>query len=278
MSESYRFLSLADNGDGVLHITLCSGHPFNTFSQPMMRELEQCLTNIDHSQHRVVVMRGHDGLFSAGLNLKSRYQFKDAGPDNGLDFMRTFGKAVSAVHGCASPVIAVLEGVVAGGALSLAAAADIRIATQGCRFVPAFQKLGLSGSEMGLSYLLPRLIGHSSAAEIILTGREFDADEAQRLQFVSYVESPESINDRLSKLLQAMLQTSVLGLRLSKSSLCHSLYSVSLLQTIEFEARNQVLCFQDGLVDKAVQQRVNKQQVDLSTPDYPDIEQTTETV
>src|SRR6201998_4197253 len=84
------------------------------------------------------------------------------------------------------PVIAAINGPAIGGGLCLALAADIRIAATGAYFRAAGINNGLTGSELGLSYLLPRAIGASRAFEIMLTGRDVDADEAERIGLVSW--------------------------------------------------------------------------------------------
>ena len=81
-------------------------------------------------------------------------------------------------------MIAAVNGPAAGGGLALALASDIRIAGASARFNVAFVRLGLSGCDIGVSWLLPRLIGASRAWELMLTGRIIDADEADRIGLV----------------------------------------------------------------------------------------------
>ena len=78
------------------------------------------------------------------------------------------------------PIIAAVNGAASGGGLALALASDIRIAATSARFNVAFVRIGLSGCDIGVSWLLPRLIGASRAYELLLTGRFVDAAEAER--------------------------------------------------------------------------------------------------
>ncbi|WP_369809436.1 enoyl-CoA hydratase/isomerase family protein [Frankia sp. QA3] len=87
----------------------------------------------------------------------------------------------------AQPVIAAVNGPAAGGGFGLALAADIRVAATSARFSAAFVRIGLSGCDLGVSWLLPRLIGAGRSHELLLTGRLVDAAEAERLGLVSRV-------------------------------------------------------------------------------------------
>ena len=93
------------------------------------------------------------------------------------------------------PVIAAVNGAAAGGGLALALAGDIRIAGASARFNVAFVRLGISGCDIGVSWLLPRLIGASRAWELMLTGRIIDADEADRIGLVLRVVPDDQLLD-----------------------------------------------------------------------------------
>ena len=105
--------------------------------------------------------------------------------------------------GCAAlpqPVIAAVNGPAAGGGLALALASDIRIASASARFNVAFVRLGLSGCDIGVSWLLPRLIGASRAWELMLTGRIIDAAEADRIGLVLRVVADDELQSVRSRL------------------------------------------------------------------------------
>jgi len=85
------------------------------------------------------------------------------------------------------PIIAAVNGPAAGGGLALVLGSDIRLAARTARFIVAFIRVGVSGCDIGTSWLLPRLVGVARAHELMLTGREFDADEALRIGVVTHL-------------------------------------------------------------------------------------------
>ena len=117
----------------------------------------------------------------------------------------------------------------------------------------AFIKLGLSGCDVGVSYLLPRLVGAAVAAELILTGRFVHAERARELGLVSAVVPDDQLAAEAQKLVDDLLATSPLGLRLSKECLNASLDMNSMDAVVAMEDRNQILCaqtsdFREGIV------------------------------
>jgi enoyl-CoA hydratase/carnithine racemase len=134
----------------------------------------------------------------------------------------------------------------------LALASDLRIAGESARMNAAFIKLGLSGCDVGVSYLLPRLVGASVAAEMILTGRFVEAERARELGLVSRVVPDAELEKEARALVDELLLTSPLGLRLSKDGLNASLDAGSMEAVVGIEDRNQVLCarsedFREGI-------------------------------
>src|SRR5699024_9547018 len=98
-----------------------------------------------------------------------------------LRSMEVLDQVVTTLRGMHQPVIAAINGAAIGGGLCLALASDIRVASTEAYFRAAGINNGLTASELGLSYLLPRAVGTSKAAEIMLTGRDVQADEAERI-------------------------------------------------------------------------------------------------
>jgi enoyl-CoA hydratase/carnithine racemase len=143
---------------------------------------------------------------------------------------------------CPQPVISIVEGAAAGGGLGIALASDIRLCTPEARFNAAFIKIGVSGCDMGSSYFLPRLLGASVAAEMLLTGRFLHADRAYALGFVSKVGPIEEIEAEARQLVSEMLDITPLALRLTKDCMNHNIDAPGLRAAIAMEDRNQILC------------------------------------
>ena len=113
-------------------------------------------------------------------------------------------------------------------------------------------KIGISGCDMGISYFLPRLVGPSVAAELMMSGRKLDADRALTLGLVSGIEVNDELEAKGHALAQDMLRVSPLGLRLTKEGLNAAIDAPSLEQAIVLEDRGQVLCTSSGLLEKGV--------------------------
>jgi enoyl-CoA hydratase/carnithine racemase len=116
----------------------------------------------------------------------------------------------------------------------------------------AFIKLGLSGCDIGVSYFLPRMLGASVAAELLMTGRFLHAERAAQLGLVSKLAPAEELDAEARELLADLLRTTPLGLRLTKEAFNHAIDAQGLEAAIAMEDRNQILCaqgedFQEGV-------------------------------
>ncbi len=230
-------------------VTLNRPHALNTLNRTLVEELSDYFLRLytDHST-RVVVLRGAGTAFCAGLDLKepAGNDTSDAGarggPAAGLVTQRRISEIVMRMRRCPQPIISLVHGPACGGGFALALASDIRIAGVSARMNAAFIRIGLGGCDIGASYFLPRLVGQSLAAELILTGRFIHADRALQTGLVSQVVEDEALEDAARPLVDEMLTTAPLGLRLSKECLNMSVDAPSLEAAIAMEDRNQILC------------------------------------
>ncbi|MEY4863658.1 MAG: hypothetical protein RLZ51_1753, partial [Pseudomonadota bacterium] len=151
------------------------------------------------------------------------------------------------------PVIAAVNGVAAGGGFCFTLAADIRIAAQSARFVASFINIGLSAGEIGSTYLLPRLVGVSRAADILYTGREVGAAEAERIGLVSrVVDDGQAVNAAL-EVAEVMLGKTPFGLRMTKEVLDTNIDAPSLESALQLENRTQQLAVQSDGFKQAIE-------------------------
>ena len=193
----------------------------------------------------VVVLTGAGRGFCSGLDLE------DHGMPPGCDglpmsriairAMELFANLVPALRRIPQPVVAAVNGPAYGGGLCLALGADIRIAGSSATFRNAGINNGLTGTELGISWLLPRAIGAAHAWDVILTGRELDAREAERLGLVSRVVPDDEVRDAALAIAQGMCAFSPHGLAMTKKVLWSNLESGSLEAAIDLENRNQLL-------------------------------------
>src|SRR5206468_4750066 len=110
-----------------------------------------------------------------------------------LDFTRMTGEVVKAMRACPQPIIAAVDGVCAGAGAILAMASDIRLGTPGAKVAFLFNRVGLAGCDMGACAILPRIVGHGRASELLYTGRVLGGEEAERWGFFNRLATPEAI-------------------------------------------------------------------------------------
>jgi len=148
---------------------------------------------------------------------------------------------VPKLRGLRQPVIAAVNGPAAGGGFALALASDVRVAAESAKFNVAFVRIGLSGCDIGVSWLLPRLIGASRAWELMLTGRIIDASEADKIGLVSRVVSDDQLLDSALETASLVAANSPWGVRMTKEVAWSQLEIGSLQAGIDLENRTQIL-------------------------------------
>jgi enoyl-CoA hydratase len=193
----------------------------------------------------VVVLTGAGRGFCAGLDLQ------DHGMPPGVDglpmsriairAMAYMSNLVPAMRAIPQPIIAAINGPAYGGGMCLTLGADIRIAGESATFCGAGVTNGLTGTELGVSFLLPRLIGASRAFEMLLTGREVHAREAERSGLVSRVVPDEHLLDEALATAERICSLSPHGIAMTKQVLWSNLEAASLTAAIDLENRNQLL-------------------------------------
>ena len=245
-------LKIVQEGE-VLWVTLNRPERLNALSRPLVEALRELFVGL-YWRHeiRAVVLRGAGVNFCAGLDLKERGDNTATGPGAGIVRQRQISEIVIAMRRCPQPIIALMDGAASGGGFAIALACDMRIATPTARMNAAFIKLGLSGCDIGVSYFLPRMLGSSVAAELLMTGRFLHAERAAQLGLVSKLAPAEKLDDEARELLADLLRTTPLGLRLTKEAFNHAIDAQGLEAAIAMEDRNQILCaqgedFQEGV-------------------------------
>jgi enoyl-CoA hydratase/carnithine racemase len=242
---SYRTIQVVREG-ALAWLTLQRPEALNAMNGELVDELRDYLQGLPaEAETRVVVLRGAGRAFCAGLDLK---QPPDAGGGGGtsahLRSQRRISELVILMRRAPQPFIACVHGAACGGGFALALASDVRLAGASARMNAAFIKIGLSACDVGVSYLLPRLVGASVASELLLTGRFIEAERALRVGLVSAVMPDAELEAAARSLAGEMLTATPLGLRLTKECLAASIDAGSLEQAIAMEDRNQVLCAQ----------------------------------
>jgi enoyl-CoA hydratase len=218
----------------------------NALNYTMVGELHDALDAVAADDDcRVVVLTGAGRGFCAGLDLRDYGTPPDVGAHRhrhaGVSGQGFLANLTQHLHDTPQVVIAAVNGAAFGGGLALAAACDLRIAGASATFCSAFIKTGLTGTDVGITYFLPRLIGASQAFDMILTGRTVDAAEAHRMGLVSQVHEDEQLHDAAVTLATHVAGFTAFGLRRTKEVLWHNLDASNLAAAIALENRNQEL-------------------------------------
>ncbi len=169
----------------------------------------------------------------------------------GMRAMDYMGGTVPAMRAIPQPIIAAIRGPAYGGGMCLCLGADIRLAGRSAVFCGAGINNGLAGTELGISWLLPRAVGSSRSSEILLTGRKVDAEEALRIGLVSRVVADEELLDTALGTAEAICTASPFGLELTKDTLWASLEVSSLQTAVDLENRTQLLAGHTGNLTEA---------------------------
>jgi enoyl-CoA hydratase len=231
---------------GVQVVELNRPDRLNALSTDVLQELHDVLDALSADDScRVVVLTGAGRGFCAGLdiveNADSLSEAGDRSPQQRMRLQKHIAALVPKLRALPQPVIAAVNGPAAGGGLALALASDIRLAAPTARFDIAFLQIGVSACDIGVSWLLPRLIGASRAFEILLTGRTVSAEEAERIGLVSRVVTEGDAVTAALDVARAITRHSPMGVRMTKEVMWSQLEVASLTAGIDLENRTQIL-------------------------------------
>ena len=229
----------------ITQITLNRPDRMNAMAFDVMVPFKEALEQVSFdNETRVVIVTGAGEGFCSGADLE------DPGwmdifdgltvPGIARRAMKILDDVIKAIVDMHQPVIGAINGPAIGGGFCLAMATDIRVASETAYFRPAGINNGLTSAELGLSYLLPRAIGTSRAFEIMLTGRDVDAHEADRLGIVSQAVPAETLLDECYRIAERINGFSQLGVELSKQMLWAGMDAGSLHTHMNHEGHAQL--------------------------------------
>ncbi|MCV7402771.1 enoyl-CoA hydratase/isomerase family protein [Mycobacterium fragae] len=238
-------LSVQTPRAGVAVLRLNRPDRLNAINEAMVGELKQTFAELaaDGSVN-AIVLTGEGRGFCSGIDMRG---FGPGVPEasapaiDRLRFQESMAALPQVIRDTPQPVIAAVNGPCVGGGLAMCLAADIRICSTAATFGNAAILLGLSGAEMGMSYLLPRIVGASVAADWMLTGRTVSAEEADRRGLVSELVEPEKLLERALEIAAGIAELAPLGVQLTKRALQVNTDAAGLPSALELENRNQVL-------------------------------------
>lgn len=242
LDRSYETLLLDERTPGVVVVTLNRPDRYNAMTNTMFEEMERVALDLDQEDDlRVVILTGAGKAFCSGYDLADADELPHLGALGMLNQQERAARSLLAIRSMRVPVLGAINGAAAGGGFSLALACDIRLASTTAKFNAAFVKIGLTAGDLGVSWLLTRLIGPAHASEICFTGRLVEAEEAQRLGLVNGVSEPDLLLDDALELAASIVANSPGGVQLSKRALQANMEIGSYAAALELENRGQAL-------------------------------------
>lgn len=207
--------------DGVGLITLNRPDRLNALTFEVYRELREVFLQIDREPAvRSVVITGAGRAFCSGGDVEDIIgALLGRNFENLLDFTRTTGDLILAMLECRKPIVGALNGTVAGAGAVIATACDFRVAGPKAKIAYLFTKVGLSGADMGASWLLPRIVGLGRATAILMTGDFVSPEEAERIGLYHHLVEAEQVLPRSLELAARLARGPAFGLEITKKLL-----------------------------------------------------------
>jgi enoyl-CoA hydratase len=233
--------------EGVALVTLDDPERYNALTTGMVTELRDAFAAIKADRTvRVVVLAANGKGFCSGANMTGGDDLPDFARDRGpvglVQVMQQhLADLILGIRELPQPVIAAVHGGAVGGGLALALACDLRVASDDAFFAAHFIRVGLSSCDVGTSYTLPRIVGPTRAAELMLTGRRFGAEEAERIGVLNRVVPRDDLRGTAVELATAITANSEYGVLMTKIGMWMNIDAPSLRHAIELENRTQVL-------------------------------------
>ena len=244
--------------ENILLVTLNRPERLNAITSQLMEDMTQVIQAVDLDRTaRAVILTGGGRGFCAGLDLVGDSSIPPGAEGVGTIAGRFMVQDQIAslnerIHRSRKPWIAAVNGPCVGGGFAMALACDIRIATTSARFGAVFIKVGASNCDMGTSYFLPRLVGASRSAELLLTGRIFEADEAEKLGLVIDVVDNGAEVERSLEVARLIRANPPFGTWMTKETMWETVDSPSLRHAIDMENRTQIMCTATGEFEHAI--------------------------
>jgi enoyl-CoA hydratase/carnithine racemase len=193
-------------------------------------------------QVKAFVITGAGGNFSSGGDVHDIIGPLIAMDTVGLTaFTRMTGELVKAMRACPQPIVAAVDGVCAGAGAIIAMASDIRFGVAGARVAFLFSRVGLAGCDMGACAILPRLVGHGRASELLYTGRPLRGEEGERWGFFNRLSEQDALLSDAQALARHLAEGPTYANTLTKRML-EMEWAMSVNDAIEAEAVAQALC------------------------------------
>jgi enoyl-CoA hydratase len=250
----------------IPHVVLNDPARYNALSGTLVSGVRSAFTELRADREaRVIILRGAGRGFCAGADLSdgANQEVAPGGEGRGRvgrywAFQEHLRDLILGIHECPKPVIAAVHGAAVGGGLAMALACDIRVCAEDAKFGARFIRVGMSSCDMGVSYLLPRIVGSARAGELMLTGRDFGASEAERIGMVHRAVPAAEVISAATDVAGQIAANSEYGVWMTKDGLAAGIDAPSLRHALELENRIQVIGAFTGNMAEAARAFVEK--------------------
>ena len=234
--RSFRF----EQAGPVATLRLDRPQAMNALTFDVYRELTDTFRALaDRADVRAVVLTGTGRAFCTGGDVREIIgALLDRDEKARLEFTTLTCDLIRAMRALPRPIVASLNGTVAGAGAAIALASDLRIAADTARIAFLFVKVGLAGADMGAAHLLPRMVGLGRATELLMTGDFIEADEALRIGLYNRVVPADALAATTAALVDRLVRGPAAGLAATKAAL-ESERNMDLDSALQAEARIQ---------------------------------------
>jgi enoyl-CoA hydratase/carnithine racemase len=231
--------------DRVATITLNRPERKNPLTFDSYAELRDTFHRLQYADDvRAVVVTGAGDNFCSGGDVHEIIgPLTKMGMDGLLAFTRMTGNLVKEMRTCPQPVIAAVDGVCAGAGAIISMASDMRYATAEARTAFLFVRVGLAGCDMGACAILPRIIGHGRASELLYTGRSMSAEEGLAWGWFNRLLPREQLLAEAQAMARSLADGPAFAHAMTKKCL-HQEWDMGIEQALETEAEAQAICMQ----------------------------------
>jgi enoyl-CoA hydratase/carnithine racemase len=228
--------------DGVAAVTLDRPDKLNALTFEIYAQLRDLMSDLRRDDAvKVVIITGAGRAFCAGGDVHEIIgELLRRDVREHLEFARMTGALIQNMRLLDKPIIAAVNGVAAGAGAVIALAADLRLASEQAKFAFLFTKVGLTGADMGAAYLLPRVVGHGRATELLMFGDAVDAATAAAYGLVNRVVPHEQLMTVAREWAERLKRGPSFALAMTKTMLNNE-WSMDLASAIEAEAQAQAL-------------------------------------
>jgi enoyl-CoA hydratase/carnithine racemase len=245
--EPKSFLYSLDAATHVATVTLHRPERLNALTFDVYDELKSTFDALDTEPGvRAIVLTGSGRAFCSGGDVEDIIgKLFETDARGLLEFTRATGALIRSMIACRRPIVAALNGTVAGAGAVIASACDIRIAAPSAKIAFLFTKVGLSGADMGASWLLPRIVGLGRAMELLATGSFLDAVSAERIGLYTRVVEQADLLEQARGWAERLAAGPSFALEVTKRMLYREA-AMDLDAALAAEVEIQSICMQDA--------------------------------